>query len=388
MVSHLVFSASEREIRDQISELENIPVANPLLVNSLGMHQSHPSRLGLNFSSDIVLAADLLRDLYTPSTDFFTTFCIEKDQMNHAYRQLVQRYAMAMTSNRHEINVYKILLFPSIYVLRFLNSYTRVWWFFQPLPWSSQIEAEASYRIKEFVQQSSVQIDAIIATHRRLDVRLDIQVVQAAIIQAASIQSRFEDEIADYSFWQRQFQAPRHLEYLTKNLALVERILNHLKKVKQFIQTVKAHSLDLIGQVQILYQNLNSDHISTLGSTSLGLILDKSFDDLASLYHTENMAYIHTIKQSCENDKIFPREQYPICLIDSLRVILSRIDNDDLGIHQRSWCIEQRNAMERYQPRNHTTLLAQILLQEVINEYYKQGLAVPTGSSPQPTIQI
>ena len=282
----------------------------------------------------------------------------------------------------------KIIAFPSIYVLRFLNSYTRVWWFFQPLPWSSQIEAEASYRIKEFIQHSSVQIDTIIAAHRRLDVRLDIQVVQVAITQAASDQSRFEAEIARYSFWQRQFQTPRHLQYLTKNLALVESILDHLKKVKQFIQIIKDHSLDLTDQVQILPQGLSTEHIFTLGSTTLGLILDKSFDDLASLYSAENMGYIHTIKQSCEKDKIFPKEQYPICLVDSLRVILSRIDNDDLGIHQRSWCIEQRNAMERYQPRNRTTLLAQILLQEVIEEYNNQGLSVPGGSSPQPSIQI
>ncbi|KAL8879479.1 MAG: hypothetical protein Q9198_002911 [Flavoplaca austrocitrina] len=334
-----------------------------------------------------VPAADLLRDLYTPSIDFFTTFCIEKDQINHAFRQLVQRYAIAITSDRQEISIFRILVFPSIYVLRFLNSYTRVWWFFQPLPWSSQIEVEASYRIKEFVRQSSIQIDAITTAHRRLDVRSDFQVVQAAITQAASDQSHFEAEIAKYSFWQRKFQIPRHLEYLTKNLALVERILDHLKKVKQFIQTIKVHSLDLTDQVQILHQNFNTDHVSTLGSTSLGVILDKSFDDLASLYSAENMAYIHTIKQSCENDKVFPKEQYPICLIDSLRVILSRID-DDLGIHQRSWCIEQRNAIERYQPRNRTTLLAQILLQEVIEEYNKQGLSLPGASSPQPTIQI
>ena len=39
---------------------------------------------------------------------------------------LIQRYAMAMTSNRQETSILKIISFPSIYVLQFFNSYTRV----------------------------------------------------------------------------------------------------------------------------------------------------------------------------------------------------------------------------------------------------------------------
>ena len=77
--------------------------------------------------------------------------------------------------------------------------------------------------MKEFVKQSSVKVGTIITAHRRLDTRLDIWVVQAAIIQAAACQSA------------RRLRIPRHLEYLTKNLARMKHILDYLKDIKQFI---------------------------------------------------------------------------------------------------------------------------------------------------------
>ena len=76
--------------------------------------------------------------------------------------------------------------------------------------------------------------------------------------------------------------------------------------------------------------DLNTDYLSTLRSTSLELIIDRPLDDLASFYSAKNTAFIYTIKQACAKNKIFPREQYPICLIDSLRVTLLVIENDDL----------------------------------------------------------
>ncbi|KAL8913377.1 MAG: hypothetical protein Q9171_001792 [Xanthocarpia ochracea] len=367
MVSHLALTASEKEIRNQISEFKNI---DPLL------------------ESRLISAADLLSDTYSPSIAFSTTFCIEKDEMNYAFRTLVQHYARAMTSDRGEMSVPWIIGVPATYMFHFINSYTQVWWLPLPLPWSFQIKAEVSYRIKEFVKQSSDRINTILAAYRRLETTFNVQVFQAAIEQATAYRSLVEEEIANNLLWQQWLRRPRSLGSLRENLALAERILSHVKNVKQLIEMNKAYTLELVNRLQVLNENLNTDYFSIFGSTSLASIMEKSLDDLDSFYGTGISAYIQAIKHSCENDRVFPREQYPICLIDSLRVILSTIDDDGLGMHQRSWCIEQRNALDRYQPRNRTTLLTQILLQEVIDEFYRTGMSLPIGSSPQPTLDF
>ena len=48
--------------------------------------------------------------------------------------------------------------------------------------------------MKEVIEQSSVEIDTIIAAHRRLEVGSDIQVVPATIIQAVAYQFVLDDK--------------------------------------------------------------------------------------------------------------------------------------------------------------------------------------------------
>ncbi|KAL8957930.1 MAG: hypothetical protein Q9193_004913 [Seirophora villosa] len=366
MVSHLVCRASEGELRARIPECKRKPSADPLLERHL------------------VSAANMLGELVSPTSIFSTTLCIEKDKMNHAFQTLVQRYATAMTSDRQEMSVHWIIALPPLYMLHFLNSFTESRFLPLPAPWSLQIEAEISYMFKNFAKECSDSIDAVLAAHRRMDEALNIQVLQAAIEHATAYQTTLENEILRFTAWQRWVQRPRNLEPVVESLALTKDILNSVENVKQFIETTKPYSEELINQLQVLNQNLKPAFTSRSGFTSSSPITRQSFNDQNSSADARNLAYLQALKIACENDpKSVPTEQHAICIIDSLRVILSRIDDDNLGMHQRSWCVERRDALDRYQPRDRTILLAQMLLQSVVDQYYEQNLSMPTSSSSQ-----
>lgn len=300
--------------------------------------------------------------------------------MNYEFRELVRNYAIAMMSERREISVPTIIFGPSTYMLYFLNFYFRVSWLYQPLPWSRQIRAEVRIRIQEMVQSSTIRINKIFAIHRRLDMALDLKIYQTAIDQAASDQTTLEGEISNYSFRERWFQNPKYLKSLRESLQLTKRILGTIQNTKRFLETYKVYTLELMDQLHIL-SHLDIDQLSILGSTEMTSIRHNSFDRLGPIDSARESAYIKVLKQSCVNDKVISTEQYPICLIDTLRTILSDVDNDNLGLYQRSWCMEQRNALVRYQSRDSTTLLARVLLQQVFDMYYEHGISIPAHAS-------
>ncbi|KAL8887154.1 MAG: hypothetical protein Q9215_005235 [Flavoplaca cf. flavocitrina] len=270
-------------------------------------------------------------------------------------------------------------------MFHFLNFFTQSRFLPLPVPWSFQIEAEISYMFQDFAKEHSNSIDTILVAYRRMDKALDVQVFQAAINQAAADQTTLEKEILKLTGWQRWVQRPRDI---MESLALAKEILESIKNVWQFIENNKPHITELINQLQVLNQHLKPSFTSGPGFI-LPPITKETFNDQNSSVYARNLAYLQAMKLACEQDsKSVPTEQYPICIIDSLRVILSRIDDDNLGIHQRSWCVERRDALDRYQPRNRTTLLAQMLLQSVVDQHYEQGISVPTSSSSQLIVEL
>lgn len=136
MISHLKIFNAEILLLGQRSKLNDLPAARPpakALRSSLGRSclLNVPTFIQKKlahhyFGTDRVIAT--LSDLADRWESFSITFCIEKDNVNHAFRALIDVYLTAITSNYQEITFSSVLIFPSAYVVRFINHYFEVWW--------------------------------------------------------------------------------------------------------------------------------------------------------------------------------------------------------------------------------------------------------------------
>ncbi|KAL8877457.1 MAG: hypothetical protein Q9198_004532 [Flavoplaca austrocitrina] len=220
--------------------------------------------------------------------------------------------------------------------------------------YSLQIKAEVLFRLREFVESSITDIDSILSTSWPSDSELQLRVLQPAIENAAGLESRLREKIAEFPVWQQWVVPPQDLSDLLKALIEAQRVRNLFGKTKRMIETNRAHVARVKSELDIFRQHLSYIRYSKLSSISLTSILESSIDRLNLTSSDRISAYVETMKRSCKDDKAIPLELYSVCLIDRLRVSLSGIDSDSLGIDQRSWLIERQDAIDRYQVQMRT----------------------------------
>ncbi|KAL8730498.1 MAG: hypothetical protein Q9166_004026 [cf. Caloplaca sp. 2 TL-2023] len=327
----------------------------------------------------------MLRELGTQWESFSSTFCIEKDSINRAFRELVEGYATAMTSNPQEMTLPSVALLPSKYLLRFINSYFLYSWYLQPEPYSLQVKAEIDFRIREFIEDSILGLDSILLASRPINSKSRTQVFEVAINRITNHRFRLEERIAEFPVWQQGFLKPEDRRALDESLTLAKQIDALLRKIKHLTETSKAYSGKVGSQFQDFRQNLKNMRFFKLSSTSLISILELPLDHLDPINSARIQAYVSEMRQVCKEGKMIPREQYPICLINSLRVTFSGIDDDNLGIDQRSWCMEREEAVNRYELQAGTDDqsildLAMKFHQDHIHEDDEDGVSIPADA--------
>ena len=130
-----------------------------------------------------------------------------------------------MTSNHQDMIFSSVIVFPSTYLLTFINHHYKVWWLPQPKIYSLQVKAEVCFQMERFMEESiraSERIDSIFPATRRVHNSIfEIPVFEEAIATTMVYHSNLEERIAEYSFWRQWMWKSEDVMKLQESLALV-----------------------------------------------------------------------------------------------------------------------------------------------------------------------
>ena len=253
------------------------------------------------------------------------------------------------------------MVLPSAYLVRFINQYFEVRWLPQAERYQVQVDAEIRFRIERSIDESIAALEkiertspnAMSLTQCRFPSQMSQhQVLTTAIDQITVYQRYLDGGIAELGYWQQWIRKPDYFSTLRESLALAERIRRLLIITKQFVETNDAYFRRLRRQLYDFHQSLGNKQSFGISSTSLSAILEASFRDAASSGDARIRIFESRIARLCEDrnsGNIIPRDIYIFCVIRALRTTLSEVDDITLDHVQRSWLIERRGAIHRYE---------------------------------------
>ena len=266
-------------------------------------------------------------------------------------------------------------------MFRFYNSLFEIQWLPQPKLYRLQVKAEICFRVNRFIEESIAalnRIDKKFPPSRRFQQSIS-QTLGGVITIIDAHQRDHEAKIAELPWWQR-IQKPKDIEALKDTLALANRIHELMLEAKRLAETNDAYSKRLKSQLQDLRENLGNSLSIELSSRSVLDILDPSLDDLDSIDGTRISTLRSKIAQMCQDphhSNNVPRELHMVCFIYALGTTFSQIDDDVLRSVQRSWLMERKEAISRYELITGSDLNSQVNLGLKIHQARKDGAPRP-----------
>ena len=424
MVSHLTMYDAEMALVHQDMKLKDIP-SNVMAADELLsiLRKSHilPSlnltKLTRRSGTDQVRA--IASDLAPQLDDFSRMFCVQKDIMNHALRTFAEAYAVTITtSDYQDVTISSVLVCPGVHFLRFINHYTLIPWLPEPKLYSLQIKAEIRYQKRRFIDEVTAALDRINASSPTAryfhNPSSRTQLLEAAMKTVAMHQQMIMQKI-DKSApipW-RWIYKPDHILTLQEHHALSERIRRRILVVQETIEVYEAYYRRLRNQLQQLRQGLfdippfefsptgevavpepllahvqRSHLFSRQKSSSADYQSDGSginnvsphpyvfFYNLDWIDETRISTLRSELAPLCQdrtNAKIVSGNLYTVCLIYNLAATMSELDDDTLTSVQRSWVVERREAIRRYERQTETDR------ESIVNLIFNTDQAYPDG---------
>lgn len=326
-----------------------------------------------------------------------------------------------MSSYEH-VTISSLLVFPGAHLLRFINQYTLIPWLPEPKLYSLQVKAEMRFQKRQFIDEITAALDRIDASspatrysHNSIS---RTQLLEAAMKTVANHQQMIMQKI-DKSApipW-RWIYKPEHILTLQEHYALSERIRRRILVVQETTEIYEAHCRRLRSHLQQLRQgffDIPPFEFSPTGSLAVPAPLlahvqrshillrrkSSSADDESEgsdindvALHPYNFSYnldwidetrISTLRselaQLCQertNVKIVSGNLYTICLIYNLAATMSELDNDALTGFPRSWVVERREAIRRYERQTETDRESIVNLVLDTDQAYPDGTPVP-----------
>lgn len=324
----------------------------------------------------------MLSDLGQRWEIFSQTFCLEKDNINHAFRTLIETYAAILTSSLeyHDVTLGSVVVFPTPYMGRFINSHFLSRLLPKPKLYSLQVNAEIRFRMERFIDEAIAaleRIDAVSpATPRLYSSTTSAQILEAASATTTVFQHELQDRIAEFSLWRQWIQKPKDLQALKVSLAAAERVHGLLSILQDITVTNEAHSRRLRKQLQNFRQSVGSG--PSFQSSSMSLTATPGL--VNPINGTSISAIRSEIGRLCKERtvvKTVPRELNAVCLIDALSVSLAEIDDDTLENGQRSLLLERNEEIHRYEVRTKTDQDSHIDMALKLFDHIEDGGSMP-----------
>lgn len=323
----------------------------------------------------------MLLDLAHQWESFSITFCIEKDIINKAFRALVEAYSTAITSKHQEITSASVVIHPYTYISGFINKIYEISWLPQPKLYSPQVKAEIRFRLSHFIEESIAALDRIdkeSLTSRRFHSSTS-QTLGGAINIITANQRDLEVKIAETP-WRQRMQNPKHIKALRDTLALLKRVHKLISGVKMNAERNENYSRRLRSQLQNFRKSLKNSLSIELSSSAVLAILDP-LDDLDSIGKARSVTLRSRIAQVCQDShhgNIIPPPLEMVCFIQALGETFSHVDDDALASVQRSWLMERKEAIHRYELMTRSDWDSQVDLALKIYQAYKDGAPMPS----------
>ena len=326
------------------------------------------------------------------------------------------------TSDYQDVTISSVLVFPGVHLLRFINQYTLIPWLPEPKLYSLQVKAEIRFLKRRFIDEITAaldRIDTISPTTRYFHNSTSrTQLLEAAMKAVTSHQQMIMQKI-DKSApipW-RWIYKPDHIVTLQEHRALGERIRRRILVVQETTEIYEAYCRRLRSHLQQLLQdfgNIPPFEFSPMGSLAVPTPLlshvqrshllsrrkRSSADDESDgsgiidvnphPYHfSYNLDWIDETRistlrselaQLClerTNVEIVSGNLYTICLIYNLAATMSELDDDTLNSVQRSWVVERREAIRRYERQTETDRESIVNLIMDTDQAYRHATRVP-----------
>lgn len=311
---------------------------------------------------------------------------MEKDIMNHAFRDFVEAYAKLITRSHYvDLPTSAFVIFPMwSHTLRFINQYFLISFLPEPKLYSVQVKSEIQYRMKQFIHQSMIALDRIddsFVFNQPLHNSISpIQSLKTATDAIAMYQQRLgqignalEAELVPWP-WSSK---PEEILMLDRYHALADDMRRQIHSIKETIVDYEIDSKRIKRQLHHLRQRFNyvpSFEFSPTGFIAVSKSLPTQeqrppFRQMLSVEHTRqhsNVFYYDldmidatdvsnlrsAIAQSCQesqNLNITSGSLFMVCSIWNQAMIISGLDDDVLSGIQRSWSVERRKAVGRYE---------------------------------------
>ena len=323
----------------------------------------------------------MLLDLAHRWESFSSTFCEEKDVINNAFRALVEAYSTAITSKHQELTYVSVIVLPWLYMFEFMNNFFETSWLPQPKLYSLQVKAEIRFRLSQFIEESIAALDRIdkkSPTSRRFH-SLTSQTLGGAINTITAHQRDLEVKIAETP-WRQRIQNPKHIKALRDTLALLKRVHKLIFRVKVDAETNETYSKRLRSQLQSFRESLKNSLSIEISSSAVLAFLDP-LDDLDSIGEARIVTLRSRIAQVCQDShhgNSVPRPLQTVCFLQAMGATFSHVDDDALASIQRSWVMERKEAIHRYQLMTRSDRDSQVDLGLEIYQAYKDGAPMPS----------
>lgn len=337
-------------------------------------------------------------DLYPHFESFSRSFCQEKDIMNHKFRTFVNSYTRAITRLDYmELSISSTLIWPMWdHCLRFLNRYALIPWLPDPRLYSLQVKSEIRFQAKQFTDESLAALDRIDVSFSTIQAAHDLSPLLEAAITAIDLYqyklNQTIDRLKDVSLLQQIFSHifsdREELGTLDEHYARGNRIRNRVHALMEIIPMYEVDAARLKTQLHHLRTSFNyaaSFEISSQGLIAIPATLQAQIRRLpfswlrsswregpassssgldqittASNGHQYNLDMVgdidifslrSAIAQLCRertNHNMISGSLYMICNIWNYAMTISELDSDLLGGIQRSWVLERREVLRRY----------------------------------------
>lgn len=358
MTGHLAIFDAHGALLDQSRKIREIlPLTDPRK-DKLQDHLSKPSVIEAPLSignrlTDCSGTGEVL-NMLPPLADqwkaYSEAFCLEKDQINYAYRDLIEAYAIALRVPGYYMTWPWLMFFPLWYITRFWNHLFEVSWLPQPRVYHLQVKAHIYFHIQGFVQGAIAALARIASqspTNIPYDSTARTQTFMAAIATLTDLEQTFNERIAGYLWWYRWIRTTEELKLLEESVTIVTRVRRYILAIEKLTSSTELSFKRLSEQLKSFGEHLKG-HSCTLPSKELSASLELSADNPWYSALRSRMAQVCTVGGHGRN---IPRDLWSLCLIHNMGTIVSDIDDDTLGSFQRSWLMERTAAIHRYTKR-------------------------------------
>ncbi|KAL9012087.1 MAG: hypothetical protein Q9180_009130, partial [Flavoplaca navasiana] len=237
---------------------------------------------------------------------FSSTFCIEKDKINRAFRELVELFIRLLMSDFEEMTPVSLVFRAPLYIVRFINDYFQVPWIPQSTIYSYQITAEIDFRLQEFYRASTASIEVILGASRLLDSMSQNRNLTTAIWEAVRYDSKVKEAIAQssYRYWEFWIISSEDSRALAEASALIKDVRKILMEIKQILERSEVYRARAVSLLENSRQHLDTSWFQTLSSTR-PIALNRSSDDPEPIDGDQTVEQqVEILKQSCKTTAV------------------------------------------------------------------------------------